>query len=50
MTVTVEGPALTASRSFARKVRAHKLKKIRLKVRIVDAASKTTTIPLTIKV
>ncbi len=50
VTVTIEGPALTASRSFARKVRAHKLKKIRLKVRIVDAASKTTTIPLTIKV
>ena len=50
VTVTVKGPALSASRSFARQVRAHKLKKIRLKVRIVDAASKTRTIQLTIKV
>ncbi len=50
VTVNAKGPALTASRSLAHKVRAHKLKKLRIMVRVVDAASKTTTIPLTIKV
>jgi hypothetical protein len=50
VTVTVKGPALMASRPLAHEVRAHKLKKVRIEVRVVDAASKMTTIRLTVKV
>jgi hypothetical protein len=50
VTVTAKGPAVTASRSLAHQVRAHKLTKVQIEVRVVDAASKTTTISLTIKV
>jgi hypothetical protein len=48
--VTVEGPALTVSRSIAHRVRAHKLKQLKIKLRVLDAASTATTITLTAKV
>jgi hypothetical protein len=48
--VTAKGPALTANRSLAHRVRTHKLKKVRIKLRIVDVASAATTISLAAKV
>jgi hypothetical protein len=50
VTITAKGPALRVSRSLAHRVRAHKLKKLHITVRVGDAASKTTTVRLTIKV
>jgi hypothetical protein len=48
--VTAKGPALTANRSLAHRVRTHKLKQVQIKLRIVDVASAATTISLAAKV